>query len=95
MPKPYDKRAWRRLSQHKLQQQPLCEACLRAGRIEPAVHVDHIIDLNDGGDLLPALEGLMSLCLSCHSLKTATGNAFKGCDINGMPLDPAHPWFRP
>jgi hypothetical protein len=36
MPKPYDLRAWRRLSRYKLQAQPLCELCLRAGKIEPS-----------------------------------------------------------
>ena len=34
MPKPYDLRAWRRLSRYKLQAQPLYELCLRAGKIE-------------------------------------------------------------
>jgi len=43
----------------------------------------------------------MSLCPSCHNRKTRVVEqqgkelTVKGCDINGMPLDPRHPWFKP
>ena len=74
MPKPYDLRAWRRLSRYKLQAQPLYELCLRAGKIEPAALVDHIVDLEDGGGLLPAIDGLMSMCISCHNMKRAAAS---------------------
>jgi hypothetical protein len=35
------------LSRYKLQAQPLCELCLRAGKIEPATLVDHIVALEE------------------------------------------------
>jgi 5-methylcytosine-specific restriction protein A len=92
MTKIYDKRAWRRLSAYKLRQQPLCEPCLRAGRTIPAQLVDHIHAIDQGGALIPTLDGLMSMCVSCHNQKHARG--IKGADVNGMPLNPAHPWFR-
>ena len=79
--------AWRRLSRYKLQAQPLYELCLRAGKIEPAALVDHIVALEDGGGLLPAIDGLMSMCISCHNMKHAGG--IRGCDVDGMPLDPS------
>ncbi len=41
--------------------------------------------------LLPAIDGLMSMCISCHNMKHAGG--IRGCDVDGMPLDPSHPWF--
>ena len=72
------------MSRYKLQAQPLCELCLRAGKIEPAALVDHIVDLEDGGELLPAIDGLMSMCISCHNMKRAGG--IRGCDVDGMPL---------
>ena len=74
------------MSRYKLQAQPLCELCLRAGKIEPATLVDHIVALEDGGELLPAIDGLMSMCISCHNMKHAGG--IRGCDVDGMPLDP-------
>ena len=39
------------MSRYKLQAQPLCELCLRAGKIEPAALVNHIVALEDGGEL--------------------------------------------
>jgi len=50
----------------------------------------------------PPLRGLRSLCVSCHNTKTnaldhprsrrdGRGLAFKGCDENGLPIDPDHP----
>ena len=47
--------------------------------------------LEDGGELLPAIDGLMSMCISCHNMKHAGG--IRECDVDGMPLDPSHPWF--
>ena len=43
------------------------------------------------------MDNLQPLCASCHSVKTARDNGKNvsmGCDINGMPLDPTHPWNR-
>jgi 5-methylcytosine-specific restriction endonuclease McrA len=53
--------------------------------------VDHIVALEDGGELLPAIDGLMSMCISCHNMKHAGG--IREGDVDGMPLDPSHPWF--
>ena len=53
---------------------------------------------------LPAHDGLASYCPACHSAKTSRGSEAgvvrtrralrprKGCDADGNPLDPAHPW---
>ena len=85
---------------HKLQVNPLCEACLQLGRIEPASAVDHRTRISAGGAPFPALEELASLCTPCHNAKSraeqtgATNWLTKGCDIFGRPLDPNHPWNR-
>jgi len=98
---PYNTAAWLRLRRLKLEDAPLCEACGVMGRITPANHVDHRTPISGGGDPFPSLEDLASLCLPCHSAKTARGveagavrtsKPRKGCNPDGTPLDPAHPW---
>lgn len=63
--------------------------------------VDHIVPVSEGGHPFPNHDGLASYCPACHSAKTARGTEAggarsnkprKGCDANGNPLDPAHPW---
>lgn len=97
---PYNTDAWQRLRAAKLQASPLCEPCKRRGRLISPSHVDHVVSIASGGDPLPTLDGLMSMCAGCHSIKTnakdragGKGVAFKGCDVDGLPLDPEHPFM--
>lgn len=99
---PYCTTAWKRLRLAKLAEKPLCAFCELRGRVTEANTVDHIKPISKGGDPFPALDGLMSLCASCHSEKTAsvdrletpvTGRRFKGCDAEGNPVDPADGWW--
>jgi len=96
---PYNTSQWQKLRKAKLAQQPLCEVCTRMGKATAASHVDHILAISAGGHPFPPLEELMSMCPPCHSIKTnamdranGSGIAMKGCDVNGDPLDPAHPF---
>lgn len=100
----YDRAVWRRLRAQQLRAHPLCEDCMALGIVRPATDVDHRLALKDGGEPL-AFANLASRCHACHSAKTAHvdgafGNArkshapVKGCDVNGNPLDPNHPWNR-
>jgi 5-methylcytosine-specific restriction enzyme A len=96
---PYTTQRWQRIRRLKLATNPLCEICLKQGRIEPAVAVDHIVPIKSGGPPYPDLDALQSLCTSCHNHKTnceREGKAVfaKGCDIRGYPLDPNHPWYK-
>ena len=71
----------------------------------PAVAVDHVTAIAAGGAPFPPLDGLMSLCESCHSWKTnqedrpdrrrKIGSRFKGCAVDGGPVDPNDDWNRP
>lgn len=93
-------RAWERLRAVQLARELLCLA-LKPPRLTPRVHVDHILPLARGGT--DAIENLKSLCQSCHSGQTARedggfgrrpqpGRGPKGCDENGVPLNPGLPW---
>lgn len=94
---PYSTSTWQRLRQAKLSTQPICEACERRGRTVLARHVDHIVEISMGGPAFPPLDGLMSMCVSCHTIKTnavksGKGAKFRGCDVDGNPLDPDDDW---
>ena len=97
---PYTTQRWQRLRKLKLQTNPLCETCLKQHRIEPATVVDHIVAINAGGAAYPALDELCSQCVSCHNSKSRIVEQLgrpltvRGCDVNGYPLDPNHPWYR-
>ena len=58
-------RTWRELRKAVLASQPLCELCLREGRITPATDVDHIVPLRDGGTNDP--DNLRPLCRPHHA----------------------------
>ncbi|MCC6611174.1 MAG: HNH endonuclease [Burkholderiales bacterium] len=88
----YDKQQWKRLRRQQLRREPLCRMCLDRGITMPAVDVDHIIPIADGGEPW-ALENLRSLCHDDHSRVTRasqTGREImvKGCDARGYPIDP-------
>ena len=97
---PYGTARWQKVRAAKLREEPLCELCLKIARIEPATVVDHLVAISKGGDPFPPLYALMALCERCHNTKTRVveqlGRKFlvRGCDVNGMPLDPDHPWNR-
>jgi 5-methylcytosine-specific restriction endonuclease McrA len=97
---PYTTQRWQRLRRMKLRQNPLCEVCLTVQRIESAVSVDHIVAIKAGGDVYPALDALTSLCESCHNRKSRIVEqqgkemTIKGCDEQGYPLDPNHPFYK-
>jgi hypothetical protein len=87
--------AWKRLRAQVLAEEPLCRMCSARGLVVPATDVDHIEDSRDDFTDDNSRENLAALCHDCHSLKTARSmgkSVSMGCDVNGFPLDPAHPW---
>jgi 5-methylcytosine-specific restriction endonuclease McrA len=65
-------RRWRRVRLRKLALDPLCEDCLKEGRTELATQVHHRLKRKDDPSMESWLdiENLMSLCVSCHSVRT-------------------------
>lgn len=98
---PYNTTAWARLRLAHLSIEPMCKACAAEGRLTCANTVDHVVPISEGGPAFPGHDGLASYCGPCHSAKTARGaeagairstKPRKGCNPDGSPLDPAHPW---
>lgn len=58
-------RAWKRIRDRYVAKHPLCEMCLKDGRMTPVEEVHHILPVNRGGTHDEA--NLMSLCRSCHN----------------------------
>jgi 5-methylcytosine-specific restriction endonuclease McrA len=72
-PKRQDTR-WQTIQADQLEREPYCRECARSGKRVPAVEVDHIVALADGGAFAdPA--NLQSLCLWHHAQKTENENA--------------------
>lgn len=97
---PYSTAQWKRLRLAKLRQSPFCEPCMKRGKRVTGAHVDHITSIASGGLAFPPLDGLMTMCHSCHSIKTAAvdrpggkGVRFKGAGLDGLPVDPSHSFF--
>jgi hypothetical protein len=60
--------------------------------------VDHRLAIRDGGAVWDP-DNLVACCTECHNRKTRYVEQLgrdvpvKGCDPNGLPLDPNH-WWR-
>ena len=71
----YD-RQWGRLREEYLSAHPLCEQCLREGRVVVATTVDHIKPFQGRGDPLRLCwENLQSLCEGCRAKKSGREGA--------------------
>ena len=63
-------RKWQAIRSQVLTANPLCVLCQVKGQIKPAIEVDHIQALANGGT--DESENLQGLCLECHADKTRT-----------------------
>ncbi len=66
----YDSKKWKSLRTYILSNEPLCRQCIMFGAVTPAVAVDHIVEIKDGGSKFDE-DNLQALCHGCHSRKTA------------------------
>jgi 5-methylcytosine-specific restriction enzyme A len=101
----YRTTAWKRLRAKVIAERPMCEG--RCGGLYEARYVDHQTEVSDDPSDWNFFNeaGLVPLCPACHALKTADERDrrlgrksrpryLRGCDVNGDPLDPLHPWNR-
>ena len=65
----YQSKEWKAVRRVKLNNNPLCEECMRQGKYVRATMVDHIVPIKQGGKALD-IQNLQSLCNSCHSKKS-------------------------
>ncbi|WP_462379571.1 HNH endonuclease [Pseudomonas sp. Marseille-QA0892] len=89
--------AWKALRAQVLAEEPLCRMCAARGLVVPATDVDHIEDSREDFTDDNRRENLAAMCHECHSIKTARSmgkSVTLGCDTNGLPIDPDHPWNK-
>lgn len=86
---------WERARKIFLASHPLCRMCERRCRVTAATVVDHRDPHRGDFDLFWNQDNWQALCQPCHDRhkqsQERTG-ALKGCDKDGLPLDPAHRW---
>ena len=71
--------------------------CEDEGKITPATELDHIQKHNGNPELFWDLKNLQGLCAFHHrSVKAQMERSgiVRGCDVDGVPLDPNHHWGR-
>jgi hypothetical protein len=93
----YRTREWQDLRRDQLEKQPLCEECLKTGRTTPATIAHHEKPHRNDRELFFDPDNLASSCKPCHdgALQVQERSGYlPGCDVDGRPLDPAHPWNR-
>jgi len=86
----YRQAKWKKFRAMHLKVHNICALCGITERLE----VDHITPVSKGGEFWNK-NNLWTLCISCHSRKTAvdTGKVrLISVNENGYPLDKEHPW---
>lgn len=94
---------WRKVRALKVEKDPFCERCLRK---KPKLYVPikvkingnygvvhHIKPISTHPHLRLVMDNLESLCFVCHEIEEGRMR-FSGCDVNGLPTDPNHPWNK-
>ena len=68
--------------------------CSMCGELTPqGLHVHHRKPLKRAAALAYEPLNLMTLCNACHNREEPrNGMPQRGCDIDGNPLSPLHPW---
>jgi 5-methylcytosine-specific restriction protein A len=75
-----------RLRERIRREEPLCRACLAAGRVSATTEIDHIVPLAKGGT--NDRENLRGLCKDCHRAVTSdTFGRKQRIDASGWPVE--------
>jgi 5-methylcytosine-specific restriction enzyme A len=90
----YDSK-WQNYRRRFLRENPACRLCHLAGRLTRATVVDHIQPHKGDFTLFWARSNHQALCRTCHDgtkRQLEASGILRGCDANGLPLDPQHHW---
>jgi 5-methylcytosine-specific restriction protein A len=86
---------WRKRAKHQLRSQPLCEVCLKDGRIHAATIADHV-EPHKGDQQKFFFGELQSLC-KLHHESAKKREEWRGYSTqigaDGWPVDPRHPVY--
>lgn len=86
---------WRKARESFLAANPWCRYCAEAGRRTRATVVDHMEPHRRDWKKFWDRKNWDPLCAACHNgakkSEEMTGRV-RGCDENGLPLDPGHRW---
>ena len=94
-PEIFNSKRWKALRRDQLAAHPLCWYCHKIGHITAADTVDHITPHRGDKALAFDPANLQSLCKPCHDRHADAkdrGKTVAGCDGDGLPIDPSHPW---
>lgn len=86
---------WQRERLNHLRAEPACRMCAQLGVTTAATVVDHIVAPKGNEALFWDPGNWQSLCKPCHdSVKQSQERTgiLRGCDVDGVPVDPAHHW---
>ena len=91
----YSTKAWKRLRQNQLQDDPWCAMCAKQGHLTPATVVDHIEPHRGDERAFFLAANLQSLCKQHHDSakqRFEKSGIKVGGDVRGIPHDPKHHW---
>jgi len=86
---------WRKARETYLKAHPLCAMHLKLGRYVAATVVDHIVPHRGDSKLFWDRDNWQALCKLCHDAhkqREEKSGRVVGCDLSGLPTDPAHHW---
>lgn len=93
----YGTARWVKLRAAHLAEHPLCAWCQEQGVVRAAEVVDHSIAHKGNESIFFDPTVLLALCKPHHDgaaqARDKNGRV-RGCDVNGFPRDPNHPWNR-
>lgn len=93
----YKTARWQRTRADQLRAKPLCEACMRQGRITPATVCNHADPESKKTEATFYAGPFTSLCPPCHDAgeQKAEGAGYSAeAGADGWPTDPRHPANR-
>lgn len=89
-------RKWNKARKQYLAEHPFCVFCEAEGRrLSPATVVDHVSPHRCDPVLFWDVNNWQSLCETHHNAAKQAfekSGSIRGCDADGIPLDPNHFW---